>query len=53
MQVDKILFACYLLLKNLKCSSMTVARQMHQLRMLYKLSHSQGVKQSQVSLPYI
>ena len=41
------------LLKNLKCSGMTVTRQMHHLRMLYKPPQPQGVKQSQLSLPYI
>ena len=41
------------LLTNLKCSGMTVTRQMHHLRMLYKPPQPQGVKQSQLSLPYI
>ena len=41
------------LLKNLKCSGVTVTRQMHHLRMLYKPPQPQGVKQSQLSLPYI
>ena len=41
------------LLTNLKCSGMTVTRQMYHLRMLYKPPQPQGVKQSQLSLPYI
>ena len=39
------------LLTNLKCSGMTVTRQMYHLRMLYKPPQPQGVKQSQLSLP--
>lgn len=51
-QVDKMLSACYSLLKNLKCSRVTVTRQMHHLKMLHKLSQPQRVKQRTLSASY-
>lgn len=53
MQAGRILSAWNSPLKNLKCSSMTVARQICHLGMFYKPSQPQGVKQSQLSLPHI